>query len=471
MLGSKKEKFASIFRRFDCIPWHYYVQIGRVDTKWCYTIRRKARVVRRVQGLSTASGANIQQTDTGKDHSSNSLSGGRRKGDLIFLGTASGYPSPHRGASGLILRNTNDGDHWLFDCGEGTQIQAQKSPNVRLGRISRIFISHLHGDHMFGLPGLLCTIDQKGAAGDLELPAQTESHPHTAAVNIYGPKGLRRSRLNYTYAVHELVLRAEHKPNGWEDWASLEADSSKDPPLYCEIPGRDFEAHRDGFWYNVLDRDDGDGAVIHAMALRHTIPSLGWLILRPERERTLDVHAARSLGIPDGPLMGQIKRGLTVVINEKTINPDQVLLPPVRGHRIAIMGDSYDSSSLKCLVQSLFEQGKLSSVQLDVLVHETTFQNSMASEAVEKGHSTPDRVAELSLDLDVQLLILTHFSHRYSPIESGENDTGGDSNPGSKHKDKPSLQILLDEVKSTKFRGQVVLADDLALIRVPPVSK
>lgn len=63
-----------------------------------------------------------------------------------------------------------------------------------------------------------------------------------------------------------------------------------------------------GFWYNVLDRDDGDGAVIHAMALRHTIPSLGWLILRPERERTLDVHAARSLGIPDGPLMGQIKR-------------------------------------------------------------------------------------------------------------------------------------------------------------------
>lgn len=108
------------------------------------------------------------------------------------MGTASGYPSPHRGASGLILRNTNDGDHWLFDCGEGTQIQAQKSPNVRLGRISRIFISHLHGDHMFGLPGLLCTIDQKGAAGDLELPAQTESHPHTAAVNIYGPKGLRR---------------------------------------------------------------------------------------------------------------------------------------------------------------------------------------------------------------------------------------------------------------------------------------
>ncbi|THD20729.1 Zinc phosphodiesterase ELAC protein 1 [Fasciola hepatica] len=332
---------------------------------------------------------------------------------------------------------------------------------------------------MFGLPGLLCTIDQKGAAGDLELPTQAE-YETQASVNIYGPKGLRRylrlslalsrSRLNYTYAVHELVMRDEHRPDGWEEWASLEANPSEDPPLYCERPGRDIEAHADGFWYHVLD-GDAEGTVIHAMALRHTIPSVGWLILRPEQKRTLDVEAARSLGIPDGPLMGELKRGLTLVVNGKTINPDQVLLPPVRGHRIAIMGDSYDSGSLIRLVKSLFEQGKLTNIQLDVLVHETTFQNSMAAEAIQKGHSTPDRVAQLSSDLDVQLLILTHFSHRYSPIESGECNVETISSAAGRKKEKPSLQILLDEIKSTKFQGQVILADDLALIRVPLVPK
>ncbi|VDP87093.1 unnamed protein product [Echinostoma caproni] len=352
--------------------------------------------------------------------------------DLVFLGTASGYPSPHRGASGLILRDLQNGDHWLFDCGEGTQIQAQKCSNVRLGRICNIFISHLHGDHMYGLPGLLCTIDQKGAAGDLELPVQACSDRH-ASVNIYGPKGLRkylrlslalsRSRLNYTFAVHELVMRDEHRPDGWEEWVSLEADPSTDPPLRCEIPGRDIEAHSDGFWYDVLANNQ-DGTVVHAMALRHTIPSVGWLILRPEQQRTLCVDTARSLGVPDGPLMGQLKRGQNVVIDGKLVEPDQVLQPPLRGHRIAIMGDSYDSESLDCLLRSLAKNGTLSSTQLDILVHETTFQNSMAAEAMQKGHSTPGYVAELATKLDVQLLILTHFSHRYAPVGRVEGDTG-----------------------------------------------
>ncbi|GAA53837.1 zinc phosphodiesterase ELAC protein 1 [Clonorchis sinensis] len=174
--------------------------------------------------------------------------------DFVFLGTASGYPSPDRGASGLVLRNLQNGDHWLFDCGEGTQIQAQRSSNVRLGRISNIFISHLHGDHMYGLPGLLCTIDQKGTAGDIALPSSSGS-PSEAVVNIYGPQGLRRylrlalalsrSHMNYTYAVHELILRDEHRPAGWEDWCSLEADPVRDPPLHCERPGRDIHADSD----------------------------------------------------------------------------------------------------------------------------------------------------------------------------------------------------------------------------------
>ncbi|KER31961.1 hypothetical protein T265_12888, partial [Opisthorchis viverrini] len=542
--------------------------------------------------------------------------------DFVFLGTASGYPSPDRGASGLVLRNLQNGDHWLFDCGEGTQIQAQRSSNVRLGRISNIFISHLHGDHMYGLPGLLCTIDQKGTAGDIALPSSSGS-PSEAVVNIYGPQGLRRylrlalalsrSHMNYTYAVHELILRDEHRPAGWEDWCYLEADPIRDPPLHCERPGRDIHADSDvnlvcrfpwnfsvkgrvynaavrsillygsetcplraedvkrlsvfdhrclrsiagiwwehrisnaevrrmvfgrnnspsidelitlhrlrwlghvlrmpvdrlprrvlfaqpcegwkrarggqtmtwqrrmkaitsklscaghcrlpgggprdgphqwletlsdmahlvidfdtvfsaegcgiteclilatgmitlvGFWYNI-NRPDDMGISVHSMALSHTIPSLGWLIVHPPKPPALCVETARMLGVPDGPLMGQLKKGEPVVINGQTVYPAQVLKTAVRGHRIAIMGDSYDSSALERLLLRLADKRKISQPTLDVLVHEATLQDSMREEARTKGHSTPTPVVQLAAQLKARLLVLTHFSHRYTPV-------------------------------------------------------
>lgn len=91
----------------------------------------------------------------------------------------------------MVLRDLCSGSQWLFDCGEGVQIQAQKSPFVHLGKIKCIFVSHLHGDHMFGLPGLLCTIDQKGEANYI-ISGNESPHNDGASVNIYGPKGLRR---------------------------------------------------------------------------------------------------------------------------------------------------------------------------------------------------------------------------------------------------------------------------------------
>ena len=119
---------------------------------------------------------------------------------LTFLGTGAGLPSPVRGASCTALQL--QGDVWLFDCGEGSQIQLMRS-TVRLGKINRIFITHMHGDHLFGLPGLLCTITQNVAL---------ESKP---ALKIYGPPGLARflrqslnlsySILGYKYEVYELV--------------------------------------------------------------------------------------------------------------------------------------------------------------------------------------------------------------------------------------------------------------------------
>ncbi|KAF8564648.1 hypothetical protein P879_09881 [Paragonimus westermani] len=352
----------------------------------------------------------------------------QKDGEIVFLGTGSGYPSPHRGASGLILRDLQCGDQWLFDCGEGTQIQAQKSTYVHLGRVSHIFISHLHGDHMYGLPGLLCTIDQKGEVGEIELETGTESNTR-ASVNIYGPQGLRRfirlalalsrTHMKYTYAVHELILRDEHRPVDWTEWAALEADPIHDPPLHCERPGRDIHAAADGFWYNVTNADNGR-PLVHSMALQHTIPSVGWLVLKPEGTRSLCVKTARSLGVPDGPLMGELKQGRSVLVNDQVISPDQVLMPPVRGHRIAIMGDSYDSRELERLVSSLCDQKLITDNLLDVLVHEATLEQGLAEDARLKGHSTPVEVTQLAARLHVGLLILTHFSQRYAPVNNSE---------------------------------------------------
>lgn len=118
-------------------------------------------------------------------------------------------------------------------------------------------------------------------------------------------------------------------------------------------------------------------------------------------------------------------QGLPVEVDGKVIEPASMLKPPIRGHRIAIMGDTYDSQKLECLLHTLVEQKKISEIILDVLVHEATLEDGMFEEALKKGHSTPSHAVKLASRLNVRLLVLTHFSHRYAAFDQGLQLAGG----------------------------------------------
>ena len=290
--------------------------------------------------------------------------------ELHFLGTGSCYPSPKRGASCIAFRNENVGV-WLFDCGEGSQIQLQKS-EIKPGRISKIFITHLHGDHLFGLPGLMCTLGQNNL-------------PDEKRIDIYGPHGLGKflrtslaissSQLGYSYCVHEIVKNDDGVCKlDQESHLSLHPNEVEPPELIT--------VNKSNYW-NVCMSDD---LKVDAYFLEHAVFCVGYVITENDLPGKLDPMLLKSLGVPPGPLFGEIKRGRSVVLEDgRTIDPSSILGPPRKGRVVAILGDTSNSDSML---------GKVMNV--DILVHETTLENEMEALAVERGHSTPGSFANIS---------------------------------------------------------------------------
>ena len=207
---------------------------------------------------------------------------------LIPFGTSSGRPTPSRNVSGL---GVDLGSEWiLVDCGEGTQQQVMRSP-LKLSRLSAILITHLHGDHVLGLPGLLGTMGMEG---------------RTAPLQLVGVDGIGR----------------------WLD-------------VMCELPilGIDFpititELVDDalaGAAGEPLHVADVGGFAVSALALRHRVPAFGYRIVEPTRRGHLDVEAARALGVTDGPDLGRLQRGETVPGRTGPVHPDQVVGPDRAG--------------------------------------------------------------------------------------------------------------------------------------------
>ena len=273
---------------------------------------------------------------------------------ITFLGTSSGTPSRSRNVSSIALSLTDRGTLWLFDCGEGTQHQILRSP-LRLSQLERIFFTHLHGDHLFGLIGLLAS--RSLTAGG------------TSPVTLHGPPGLD--------AYVRCCLEVSRTHLGY--------------PLHVETVAAPGLVYEDA------------GLRVHCAAVEHGILAFGYAVVEKEQTGTFDVAQAQALGVPAGPLYGRLKRGETITLADgRTVNGADLVGPPRRGRTIVFGGDTtYTRNSVE------LARGA------DVLVHEATFLQEEQALADRARHSTAAMAARVAREADVQALLLTHFSPRY----------------------------------------------------------
>lgn len=274
--------------------------------------------------------------------------------ELLFLGTSAGVPTRARNVTSMLLdlQHPTRGGLWLFDCGEGTQHQMLHTAS-HPGKLDKIFITHLHGDHLFGLPGLLCS---RSMAGNV--------HPLT----IYGPTGIR-----------EFVETSLRLSGSWTDY----------PLEIIEI--------REGVVFS------DDAWTVTAALLNHPVECYGFRIEEHDKPGALDGAALAAAGVPSGPLYQQLKRGERVTLQDgRVINGADYLSPPRPGKTLAIFGDTAPCEAALALAQGV-----------ELLVHEATLETAMEEKANSRGHSSTRQAAQLAHDAQARKLVITHVSSRY----------------------------------------------------------
>jgi ribonuclease Z len=269
--------------------------------------------------------------------------------DVVFLGTSGSAPTARRSPPALLVRR--GGDRLLFDCGEGTQRQLLRS-TVGLVDLREIFLTHLHGDHYFGLPMMLKTF----ALRDRDVP-----------LTVYGPSGL----------------------------LSLFDDLAR---IIGRLPYRlDLVELRPG---EKLEHDDYSLLVFPAT---HGVPAVGYALVEDERPGRFDVETADTLGVPNGPDRGKLQRGEAVTLADgRTIDPAQLVGEARPGRTVVLTGDT---APCDAVVRH--------AAGADLLIHEASFCEDEADRARETNHSTAAGAAEIAREARVRLLALTHLSNRY----------------------------------------------------------
>jgi ribonuclease Z len=270
--------------------------------------------------------------------------------DVVFLGTAASMPTAQRGPAALLVRRGSE--RLLFDCGEGTQRQLQRS-SIGLPDLQEIFLTHFHGDHFLGLPGMLKTFALRGRD---ETP-----------LTVYGPHGLRE----LFKQLHPFIGRLPY------------------PLTLVELDAGE-----------RLERGDYE---IEPFQVEHGPNAVGYALAEQARPGRFDVVAADALGVPSGPDRGRLQAGGDVTLESgRTVTPAEVLGEPRRGRKIVLTGDTAPSP---LVVEAAHGA--------DLLVHEASFLAEEADRARETMHSTAVEAAEVARLAKVRLLALTHVSPRY----------------------------------------------------------
>jgi len=273
---------------------------------------------------------------------------------VIPLGTSSGKPTLKRNVSALAV--AREAEWLLFDCGEGTQMQITRA-GLSPSRLSAVFITHLHGDHFNGLPGLLSTmgLDRR-----------------TRGLGLTGPQGIREylnllERLRVAFLTYPVELR---------QFSSL-AEST--------------------VVYETAEYS------VSALALDHRLFALGYRIDERPRPGRFNVEQARKLGVPEGPLWGRLQSGEDVRLGyDSVVRSSDVMGAERPGKSVAYCLDTRPCAMAVQLARNV-----------DLLIHEATYTEEFASEAQQYGHSTAAQAARTARDAGARRLLITHFSTRF----------------------------------------------------------
>lgn len=274
---------------------------------------------------------------------------------LTFLGTSAGSPTAERNVSSIMLDLRQEkGRLWLFDCGEATQMQMQKA-KFSLAKLEMIFLTHLHGDHLFGLPGVLTT---------------RSLMQNQSPLTLVGPKGIKQ----FIQTVIDISY----------SWLTY--------PLNI------IELEQDGLVF------EDNKFRVEAKLLAHRVPCFGYRIIEKDLPASLDIDKLKKDNIHIGSFYRDLKEGRTVTLEDGRIIHGKDYLETIRkGKKIAILGDTIPCQASIDLAQDV-----------DLLIHEATQEQALEEKALERGHSTTVHAATIAKQANARRLIITHISPRYS---------------------------------------------------------
>ena len=268
--------------------------------------------------------------------------------DVVFLGTGGSVPTARRSTASVLVRR--GGERLLFDCGEGTQRQMQRSTG--LVQLDQIFLTHYHLDHWLGLPGLLKTY---------------ELHGRERPLAIAGPRGLTElfkilapviGRLSYELELRELEMG------------------------------------------DAVELQD---AVVDPFDVEHSARAVGYALVERHRPGRFDPEEATRLGVEPGPAFSALQRGEAVSGSDGEVSPGQVMGEARQGRKLVITGDTRPC-----------EMTRLAAHEAQLLVHDGSFADEETERAAETGHSTAREAARLAAEAQVEMLALVHISSRYN---------------------------------------------------------